>query len=138
MASLENPEPWPEAPGRAVVSLNPSREFNCYLINRVTYTSDAGLALPIVSLGNSYRIMAAEPTLGGGPTFGSQFVVIATEDNTTVTISPSVDLMTGQIAALSAQMQSLVNAVGALKPETKPATKTKTTTKTRAKAKAKR
>ena len=54
--------------------------------------------------------------------------------------SGGADLMalTGQIAALSAQMQSLVNAVSALKPETKPATKTKTRTKTKAKAKAKR
>ncbi len=79
-------------------SVNPAQQFTAYMINRQTATSDAALGLPIDSLGNFYRVMSAVP-VAGNP-IGSSFVVVATENATTVTITPSVTLTTGQAAGV--------------------------------------
>ncbi len=81
-------------------SVNPAQRFTCYMINRAFSTSDAGLALPLDSLGNFYRIITATPSLGGGKQYGSQFVVVATQNGTTVTITPSQNLQSGQPAGV--------------------------------------
>ena len=81
-------------------SVNPSQRFTCYMINRIVFTSDAALALPVDSLGNFYRVITAEPTIGGDQTYGSQFVVVATQNGTTVTITPSQNLQSGQPAGV--------------------------------------
>jgi len=67
-------------------SVDPSQRFTCYMINRFQFTSDAALALPVDSTGSFYRIITATPTLGGDQTFGSQFVVVAMQNGTTVTM----------------------------------------------------
>jgi uncharacterized repeat protein (TIGR01451 family) len=95
---------WPSgAPaGNAVrvYSVNPAQQFTAYLINRATATSDAGLGLPIDSLGNFYRVITATSSLGGGQTLGSQFLVVATQNGTNVTITPSKNLSSGQPAGI--------------------------------------
>ncbi len=95
---------WPTGTSAAnavrVASVNPSQQFTVYMINRAPFTSDAGLALPVDSLANLYRIIAAPPTIAGGTVFGSQFVVVATQDGTTVTITPSQSLASGQPATI--------------------------------------
>lgn len=95
---------WPT--GGASGTLNAVRaftvdpgEFTAYMINRKTLTSDAALALPVDSLGNFYRIITAEPSIAGGnQIFGSQFVVVATQNDTMVTITPSQNLFSGEQA----------------------------------------
>lgn len=63
-----------------------------YALNQAEKTSDATLVLPITALGNEYYVMAYKSdgvlvnnTVSGSYT-PSQFVVVATEDNTDVTV----------------------------------------------------
>lgn len=50
------------------------------------YFSDATQLLPTASLSDAYRVMSVEDFDGGSP---SQFVVVSTEDNTEVAITPN-------------------------------------------------
>jgi len=59
-----------------------SDEFTLYMVNKEEFTSDAALALPVDVLGTEYIVMSYGENR-------SQFAVYATEDNTTVTITPS-------------------------------------------------
>jgi len=79
-------------------SVNPSQQFTAYMINRAPFTSDAGLGLPIDSLGNFYLVSTAAPTFSGPS--GSAFVVVATQNGTIVTITPSQNLLSGQPAGI--------------------------------------
>lgn len=65
-----------------------SEPVTLYGLNRTTETTDGFLALPYESLGNTYIILSAKGRVGGQ--YGSQFTVLATADNTEVTIIPSV------------------------------------------------
>jgi uncharacterized repeat protein (TIGR01451 family) len=94
------PTGTPALNGVRASSVNPAQQFTCYMINRAPFTSDAALALPIDSLGAFYRVITATPTIGGNQIFGSQFVVVATQDGTTVTITPSHALQSGQAAGV--------------------------------------
>ena len=95
---------WPTGAAAAnavrASSVNPAQQFTAYMINRAPFTSDAALALPIDSLGNFYRAITAVPSIGGDQTFGSQFLVVATQDGTTVTITPSQALQSGEAAGV--------------------------------------
>jgi hypothetical protein len=61
-------------------------EFALYMVNKADRTSDVALALPVDVLGTDYIVMSYAY---GHSSTGSQFAVYATEDNTTVTITPS-------------------------------------------------
>ncbi|HWM24194.1 MAG TPA: hypothetical protein VNP98_05175 [Chthoniobacterales bacterium] len=87
----------PQANAVRASSVNSAQRFTCYMINRAQATSDAGLALPLDTLGNFYRVITATPTISG---FGSEFVVVATQNGTTVTITPSQNLASGQPAGV--------------------------------------
>lgn len=67
-----------------------NQEFTAYMINRIPYTSDAALALPIDVLNTDY-IVASYQSIG----FGTEFAVAAPYDNTVVTITPKVALTGG-------------------------------------------
>ncbi len=67
-------------------------EFVAYLINLLSFTSDAALALPVDTMNTEYIVADYDP-------FGSQFAVIAGFDNTTVRITPSSN-MTGHNAGV--------------------------------------
>ena len=64
-------------------------------------SNDITNLFPTASLGTQYRVMAATSNL---VTSGSQASFVATEDNTTVTITPSAALTTGQAAGVPFQM----------------------------------
>ena len=68
-------------------------EFVAYMINRAPFTSDAALALPVDALNTDYRVFSYTPQF-----VGSQFVIVAAFDNTTVTITPTAPLRSGQPA----------------------------------------
>jgi len=75
-------------------------EVTVYGINTQRWSSDAFLALPKPELGTHYLVLSYPNTIAPDPTgelfnrsdFPSQFAVVATEDNTTVTIKPTVRL----------------------------------------------
>ncbi len=58
------------------------KEFVCYMINRSVFTSDAALALPVDTMNTEYIAMMYHPMFGG-----SEYVVVAAYNNTTVTIT---------------------------------------------------
>ena len=61
-------------------------EIAVYGLNRMQYTTDAFLGLPVDVLGTEYVVLGWK----NGPFFnGSQMAVVATEDGTQVTITPS-------------------------------------------------
>lgn len=72
------------------VRASASDEFVAYMINRQTYTSDAGLALPVDVLNNDYIVSTWTPSL-----FFNEFNVTAAFDATTVTITPHQSLVGG-------------------------------------------
>jgi hypothetical protein len=68
-------------------------EFVCYMINRITFTSDAALALPVEVMNTEYIAVSYQGAFHGSDR--SEFVVIAGFDNTTVTITPSKNMKGG-------------------------------------------
>lgn len=78
-----------------LVGISSDQEVTAYLINRQPFTSDAGLALPVDTL-NTEFILSDYAT----PFFVGQghFIVFAQFDDTTVTITPTVDLIGGRVA----------------------------------------
>ncbi len=62
-------------------------EVSVYGLNRVQYTTDAFLGLPTDILGTSYVVLGYANT---GVVNGTEFGVVAPQDGTTVTITPSV------------------------------------------------
>jgi hypothetical protein len=68
------------------VHITASAPVSAYGLNTLEYTTDGYLGLPTSILGNSYLVEG----YGGG--FGSQFEVVGTQNDTTVTITPSEDV----------------------------------------------
>lgn len=72
-------------------------EFVVYMTNRVRFTSDAALALPVDVLNTDYLVQTYIP-LSGGVFFGAEFVVVAAFDDTDVTVTPTAALKSGEPA----------------------------------------
>lgn len=62
-------------------------DVSVYAYHDRLYFSEATLVLPTASLGTDYLVVARHDDLGNSP---SEFVVLATEDATTIAITPSV------------------------------------------------
>jgi RHS repeat-associated protein len=64
-----------------------------YGLNYVPFATDGYLGLPTNALGTSYLVASYRNTIGlnGSLTYGTEFGVTATQDNTTVTIIPTAD-----------------------------------------------
>jgi len=69
-------------------------EVAVYGLSRIQFTTDAYLGLPTDVMDGTYTVMAWGPGLGGVSEFG----FVATADNTTVTITPSVNTSGGHAA----------------------------------------
>ncbi len=72
---------------RLAVHVVSDNAISVYGLNRRKQTTDTYLGLPTKVLGNEYRVMCYTVSEGLMP----QFAIIATEDNTEVTITPSVN-----------------------------------------------
>jgi uncharacterized repeat protein (TIGR01451 family) len=76
-----------------------------FAMNKVTYTSDGYLALPSVVFGTEYVVQAWGNVQSVIPELdGSEFALVACEDNTAVTITPSAttgDLVAGESYTLT-------------------------------------
>ena len=73
------------------------KEFVCYMINRLVYTSDAALALPVDVMNTDYIVMNYD---GGTPEDNGEFAVVAIYDATLVTITPKNGLYGGYEAGV--------------------------------------
>jgi len=68
-------------------------DVTVYGLNRYQYTTDAYLGLPTDILGTEYFVLGSAPAVGT-----STGAVVATQDATTVTITPTAGLLTGEVA----------------------------------------
>jgi hypothetical protein len=74
------------------IHVTASREVSVVGFNHVRYTTDAYLALPSDTLGREYFVMGYSNVHTGAPDLnGTQFALVACEDNTEVTITVPVD-----------------------------------------------
>lgn len=64
---------------------------NVYAFNYRTQSSDVAVIYPTVSLGNEYFAMCYTPNPRGETESNSEFLIVASENNTNVKITPSVD-----------------------------------------------
>ena len=69
---------------------NGPEPFKVYGFSNFVETADAYLGLPIDALGPKYIIGAYEALTSSAAFSGAQFVAVATEANTTVTVTPTV------------------------------------------------
>jgi hypothetical protein len=92
-----NPNSQNERISNQSFHITATEDVTVYALNQARYTSDAMLVLPVTALGKEYRIMSYNSdarglltnlTMPGGST-PSQFCIVAAEDNTDVTITPS-------------------------------------------------
>lgn len=82
---------WPAGTvANNAVRVSSPLEVVAYLINRAPFTSDAGLGLPVDALNTDYIVA----TYAGGIA-GTDFVVVAAFDATTVTITPRAAITGG-------------------------------------------
>lgn len=73
------------------IHVTASAPVSVYGMNQVRFTSDGYLALPTSVLGREYIVQAYRNVHTAVPELdGTQFALVATEDNTTVTIIPAV------------------------------------------------
>lgn len=69
-------------------------------INFEDHTADASRILPKQSLGTNYMVTSYRGISGGGQVYLSEFLIVATEDNTQVEITPSVATLGGAAAGV--------------------------------------
>jgi len=75
-----------ENKGIHVVSTNP---VNVYALNYRTQSADVAVIYPTEALGTEYFAMCYSPRYTSGNESNSEFLIVATEDNTTVNITPT-------------------------------------------------
>jgi hypothetical protein len=75
--------------------LSAPAEFVAYTVDRAPYSSDAALALPVDALNNEYIVNTYTEAFGN-----AEASITAAFDNTTVTITPSNNLGSGQLAGV--------------------------------------
>ncbi|WP_312833564.1 IPTL-CTERM sorting domain-containing protein [Comamonas sp.] len=71
------------------IHVSADKEISLYGLNNVTYSTDGFLSLPTAALGNSYRVASYIPIQG----YQSTTAIIATQDGTTVTVTPTVAVL---------------------------------------------
>ena len=86
--------------GIYLVAKNP---VNVYALNWDLNSADVAVIYPVPSLGNKYFTMCYTPFVHNSPAHGrnSEFLIVASEDNTTVNITPSVVTDGGKPAGVS-------------------------------------
>lgn len=80
------------------IHLHSDFPVSVYALNYRTQSSDVAVIYPTKSLGKEYLAMCYTPNHENNSESNSEFVVVATEDNTTVKITPSVDTDKGKKA----------------------------------------
>jgi len=78
------------------ILLESDSEIAVYGLNQIEKTTDAFLGLPVDILGTRYLAVGSEPSANIGIQYLNVFSIIATEDNTTVTVTPKGRLLIGR------------------------------------------
>jgi len=82
-----------EIPTRQAIHVVADTDISVYVIYHKLFSSDSYMALPVESLGSQYTAVCYtscnDDTLFGSDHKASEFGIVATEDNTNVTITPS-------------------------------------------------
>lgn len=95
----------------ASVRVTTDNDVSVYALNKAIRSSDASLVLPVSCLGSEYVVMSLKSDIQSGfPTIStnstpSQFCVVAGEDNTQVTVTPSAPTSVGGTAVRTATLQ---------------------------------
>ena len=86
--------------GIHLIAENP---VNVYALNWDRNSADVAVIYPVLSLGNQYLTMCYTPFVDSDPTHGrnSEFLIVASEDNTSVNITPSVVTDAGKAAGVT-------------------------------------
>ena len=71
-----------------------------FAINFQSYTADGTQVFPIQSLGIDYRIHSYEGLGGWNPSYNSEFLIVATKDDTQVEITPTTPTLGGRPAGV--------------------------------------
>ncbi len=85
-----------------------SKDVAVYALNRAETTSDAMLVLPTDVLGTKYRVMAYNSDFRGNEDMDtpSQLAVVATRDNTVLTIQPTVPVMGSTLGTITVRLNA--------------------------------
>lgn len=86
------------------VHITTADTVSVFAINFHAYTADASKVLPIRSLGTEY-IISTFSGIGSGFALSSEFLIVATEDNTEIEITPSVATSGGHPAGVMYTIQ---------------------------------
>ena len=76
------------------VHVTAERDVSVYGLNRIKYTTDAYVGLPVDALGTRYRIMSYTELLA------PEAAIVATANDTTVTVTPAAALVDGRPAGV--------------------------------------
>jgi gliding motility-associated-like protein len=95
----------PEAEGKFNLGLHLTSDVDVsvYSLNKRTFSADAAVILPTNVLGREYLVMAHRELPGDGQTghLESEFLIVATENATTIEVTPSVTTFTGWPAGIT-------------------------------------
>ena len=85
------------------IKVSATDTISVYSTNIAYVSFDASFVLPVESLGDEYIVQSANQSVGGSNTYVSEnettaFLIVATEDNTEVDITPSVNTLGGHPA----------------------------------------
>jgi gliding motility-associated-like protein len=85
-----------QTPQSRGVFVSTSQNVSLYALSRKQFSADATLIFPLEALGTEYYTMSYTPT----SPYATEFLVVATQDNTAVSITPSRATSTGSPAGI--------------------------------------
>ncbi len=80
------------------IHISAENNVNVYALNKRSFSSDATVVLPSISLGKEYIAMAHMEANGGGPSLYAEILIVAISDQTELNIIPSVLTTDGKLA----------------------------------------
>ncbi|MCK5105098.1 MAG: hypothetical protein KAR17_19880, partial [Cyclobacteriaceae bacterium] len=86
------------------IHISAENNVSVYALNKRSFSSDATVILPSISLGKEYMAMAHMESNGGGPSLFSEILIVAISDQTELQITPSVLTTDGNLANLPFQI----------------------------------
>ena len=104
---LEVPSELAEAFGSKILNdqglhITTDNEVSVYAMNKRQYSADVAVILPVISLSNNYIVMAhwEDGNRNSNDNSDSEFLIVATEDDTEIEITPSVNIEGGGSAGV--------------------------------------
>ena len=80
------------------IHVTAENNVSVYALNKRSFSSDATVILPSISLGKEYITMAHMEPNGGGPSLYSEILIVGISDQTELNITPSVLTTDGNLA----------------------------------------